>query len=143
MMPPDQHPLAKLAREIVAEEDALTPKHGGTVMEPALIAIVCHEANRAYCAGIGDLSQPVWAEAPQWQRDSAINGVEFHMDNPDADPAHSHENWLAEKEKDGWVYGEVKDEVTRTHPCILPYLELPLEQQIKDSLFIAIVHALS
>jgi hypothetical protein len=36
----------------------------------------------------------------------------------------------------------VKDPDAKTHPCILPYHELPLEQRLKDSLFMAIVHAL-
>src|SRR5437879_1359495 len=39
------------------------------------VAKICHEANRAYCETIGDNSQPTWEKAPQWQKDSAINGV--------------------------------------------------------------------
>jgi len=139
-MPLDQHPLAKLAREIVAEEDALTPIHGGTMIHSE-IAEVCHEANRAYCATLEE-DQPSWADAPDWQKESAINGVQFHADNPNADPSDSHVNWLAEKEEAGWVYGQVKDPVNRTHPCIMPYDELPAWQRQKDSLFIAIAHAL-
>ncbi len=41
------------------------------------IAKICHEANRAYCATIGDASQLPWEESPDWQRQSAINGVKF------------------------------------------------------------------
>ena len=111
-------------------------------MMNSAIAVICHEANRAYCQAIGDDSQPSWDDAPDWQRESAINGVQFHADNPNADPADSHVNWLEEKEREGWVYGEEKDPITRTHPCIMPYDELPEEQRRKDSLFIAIVHAL-
>jgi hypothetical protein len=44
-----------------------------------LIAQVCHEANRAWCEVNGDTSQKPWNEAEQWQRDSAIKGVEFAM----------------------------------------------------------------
>lgn len=47
-------------------------------LTPEDIAKVCHEANRAYCAGIGDHSQKSWEESPDWQRTSAINGVKFH-----------------------------------------------------------------
>ena len=74
---------------------------------------------------------------------SAINGVKFHQENPDAGPSHSHENWLKEKEADGWVYGSVKDETHKMHPCMVPYDELPGEQKLKDTLFIAVVRALS
>jgi hypothetical protein len=105
------------------------------------IAIICHEANRAYCATIGDDSQLPWAEAPQWQRDSIIAGVEFRLANPDAGPDGSHNSWLAAKEADGWKYGPVKDAEKKEHPCFVPYDQLPEDQKRKDYLFIAICNA--
>lgn len=109
----------------------------------SLIARVCHEANRAYCRTLGDQSQPPWDEAPQWQRDSALNGVLFHLENPDAKPSDSHESWMRQKVEDGWTYGPVKDPEAKQHPCMVPYEELPVEQQRKDALFIAVIRALS
>ena len=106
------------------------------------IAKTCHEVNRAYCKSIGDDSQPTWEEAPDWQKQSAVNGVKFHLENPNAGPAASHESWLAEKERDGWKYGPVKNQEIKEHPCFVPYAELPKEQQAKDALFISVVHAL-
>lgn len=107
------------------------------------IAAVCHEANRVYCQSLGDASQLPWNLAPQWQRDSAVNGVEFHQANPDSKPEDSHNNWLAVKLADGWKYGPVKDADKKEHPCCVPYEELPETQKVKDKLFIAIVRALS
>lgn len=106
------------------------------------IARVCHEANRAYCAAMGDHSQLPWEQAPSWQRESAINGVRFHLTNPGATPENSHESWLAEKRAAGWRYGPVKDADKKEHPCFRPYAELPVEQRAKDYLFRAIVHAM-
>lgn len=106
------------------------------------IARVCHEANRSYCAGMGDYSHAPWHEAPEWQRQSAIAGVLFHLANPDATDAASHENWLRDKEKDGWKYGPVKNPERKEHPCFVPFDQLPVEQQTKDRLFRSIVHAL-
>lgn len=106
------------------------------------IARIAHEVNRAYCTAIGDNSQPKWEDAPGWQRSSALAGVEFHIDNPDASPSASHDSWLAVKKAEGWVYGEVKSPEAKTHPCFRPFEELPLEQQVKDHLFRAVVHAL-
>lgn len=105
------------------------------------IASIAHEANRAYCDSLGDKSQLPWADAPQWQRDSAIKGVEFHLDNPSASASASHESWLAVKRAEGWTYGEVKDVEKKTHPCFVPYEGLPIEQRQKDYLFRAIVHS--
>jgi hypothetical protein len=105
------------------------------------IARVCHEANRAWCRTLGDETQPPWDEAPDWQRDSARNGVAFLLANPDAGPETSHEAWLEEKSQAGWCYGLTKDPQRREHPCILPFDQLPPEQQAKDHLFHGIVHA--
>lgn len=107
------------------------------------IAKVCHEANRAYCQVIGDDSQTSWDEAPDWQKQSAENGVMFHLSNPNAKPSNSHEEWLKEKEAAGWKYGPEKNEKKKEHPCFVPYNKLPEEQKKKDALFIAVVHALS
>lgn len=107
------------------------------------IARVAHEVNRAYCEALGDGSQDPWDLAPEWQRASAINNVEFHVANPAAGPDHSHVEWLREKEAAGWKYGPVKDAVRKEHPCCVPYDQLPLSQQAKDYIFRAVVHALS
>ena len=106
-----------------------------------LIAEYAHEANRIYCESIGDTSQRHWAEAPQWQKDSAVAGVKMHIDNPDATPEDSHESWSAHKIADGWTYGDVKDEVTKTHPCLVSYGELPENQRIKDTVYSCLVKA--
>lgn len=107
------------------------------------IAKICHEANRALCETQGDTSQVAWEEAPDWQRESAIKGVEFNLANPDAPASASHDSWLAEKEATGWKYGPTKDAEKKEHPCFVPYDELPPEQQAKDHLFKAIVSGLS
>jgi len=107
------------------------------------IAFVCHEANRAYCEALGDTSQQPWAQAPEWQQESAIKGVEFHLNGEVHGPEASHEAWMAHKIADGWVYGEVKDAEAKTHPCLVPFAELPKEQQAKDFIFRAIVHAMN
>ena len=36
------------------------------------IAIVCYDANAAYCRTLGDFSQVAWDEAPDWQKNSTI-----------------------------------------------------------------------
>lgn len=107
------------------------------------IAKIAHETNRSYCQSIGDDTQPTWELAPDWQKQSAIKGVEFHIGSHangiTPSPSASHESWLAEKEIAGWKYGTIKDPVKKEHPCFLPYDDLPLEQKMKDYLFGAIV----
>lgn len=107
------------------------------------IARVCHEANRAYCFALGDDTQKSWHEAPDWQRESAVVGVRFCLENPDAPPSANHDSWLRQKEADGWKYGAVKDADKKEHPCFVPYDDLPDDQKRKDALFKAVVASLA
>lgn len=110
-------------------------------MKAEQIARVTHEANRALQVELGDPAvSPHWDEAPQWQRDSAIEGVKQTLEGAHAPELH--ESWCEFKIKDGWVYGEVKDADAKTHPCLVPYDKLPEEQRVKDDLFYQIVWSL-
>jgi hypothetical protein len=109
-------------------------------MKPIEVAKICHEVNRAYCKALGDNSQVPWEEAPEWQKRSAVNGVLMHASNPDAGPEATHVSWMCQKETEGWVYGDSKDAVALTHPCMVPFSELPVEQQAKDYIFKEIVN---
>ncbi|BDI33444.1 hypothetical protein CCAX7_54950 [Capsulimonas corticalis] len=111
-------------------------------IEVSAVAQVCHEANRGLCEAIGDTSQVSWNDAEEWQRQSAVAGVRAYLDNPGITSAQMHENWCEYKIADGWVYGEVKDAEKKTHPCLVPYADLPEVQQYKDKVFCAIVGAL-
>lgn len=106
------------------------------------IAMACHQANKVWCEAHGDYSQKDWFEAEQWQRESAMKGVEFRRDNPGAGKDAQHNAWMDDKIKDGWKYGTEKDAEKKTHPCIVPFDQLPEFQQKKDALFCAIVDAL-
>lgn len=73
--------------------------------------------------------------------ESAVKGVEgvLHGNNPEQ----SHECWLKEKHETGWKYGPVKDPGKKEHPCMVPYIELPPEQRVKDELFVGTVKMLA
>lgn len=106
-----------------------------------VIARVCHEANRGWCVGHGDNSQLEWDQAPEWQRESAIQGVEGALAGNT--PEQSHESWSKQKVDDGWVHGAVKDPEKKTHPCLVPYAELSIADRAKDDLFTGVVKSLA
>lgn len=112
-------------------------------METLDIARICHEANKSYCHSIGDHSQEHWHDAPKWQQDSAVSGVEFLLSHPKATSEDTHSNWLKEKIRDGWLYDEIKDPEKKRHPCIRDYCDLPVQQRAKDALFLGIVRSLA
>lgn len=105
------------------------------------IAMVAHQINKAFCESVGDTSQVNWNEAPDNIKQSAIDGVIFHLEN-DAEPKDIHDNWMRFKVKDGWTYGEVKDFEKKTHPCLVEYEKLAPEQRSKDYIFKAVVDSL-
>lgn len=106
------------------------------------VAKLCHQANKAYCEGIGDFSQVDWENTSEEVRQSARDGVEFQLGNPMAMDCSSHNNWVQFKCSHGWKYGPVKDEDKKEHPCLIPFEELPLEQQLKDGIFRRLVNTL-
>lgn len=115
---------------------------GRPMTKAECIAPICHEANKKWCESNGDFSQKHWEEAEDWQRDSAIKGVQFRLANPESPKSAQHDAWMSDKVTDGWVYGKVKDPAVKTHPCIVPFEELPEFQQKKDALFCSIVDSL-
>jgi RyR domain-containing protein len=107
------------------------------------IARICHKANKALCESIGDFSQKSWNDAEGWQKESAIKGVEFVMRNPDLPASVQHDAWMKDKLDAGWKYGPVNNAETKEHPYLVPFYQLPVEEQAKDRLFKSIVSGLA
>ena len=105
------------------------------------IAKSCHEINRIFCEAHGDKSQPLWEDAPDWQKKSAIEGVIYALESPNVTSEMLHQSWMDLKEEEGWKYGKVKDAGLKEHPCMVPYEELPEDQKAKDTIFSTVVHS--
>ena len=43
-----------------------------------------------------------------------------------------HDVWAKQRIEEGWTYGEVKDSINKTTPCLVPYEELPEEEKEYD-----------
>lgn len=104
------------------------------------VAKLCHEVTRLFCEMTGDVPLVPWDQAPDWQKASAIAGVDFHVNNTATTPRDSHMSWLKQKQEDGWKFGPIKDADKKEHPCFCSYDNLPWYQQLKDYLFTSIVH---
>lgn len=111
-------------------------------MNVATIAGSCHEANKVICEANGDFSQKHWDEAEEWQKESAIRGVNYVIEHPDVTPEMQHQAWCDDKVAAGWVYGPIKDAEKKEHHCLVAYGELSPEQTIKDHVFSAICKAM-
>lgn len=43
-----------------------------------------------------------------------------------------HEVWAQGRMKDGWTYGDEREDVLRTRPCLIPYEQLSEEEKDYD-----------
>lgn len=106
------------------------------------IAHVIHEANRAL-----QIIQHDQVPSVPWiceEADIKRNAIEsVAASRNEISPRELHETWRQDKIDHGWVWGPVKDSVSKTHPCLVSYDNLPSEQRDKNRLFLAIVSALT
>lgn len=115
--------------------------------EPAVdiesIAAVCHAAMAQLKLELGETPLlPAWDDAPQEVRDSTLASVRDTLANPNKTPEQEHRRWYEEKYAAGWRYGPIRTDAVKLHPCMLPYENLPVEQQAKDALMRSITLAL-
>ena len=43
-----------------------------------------------------------------------------------------HEVWASSRKLQGWTYGPYRDDKLKTHPCLVPYEELPEQEKQYD-----------
>jgi len=103
------------------------------------IADVRHIGWVAYQIAVG---QEYNEEINNDQLESLLNGIEYLEENSECTPEENHNNWMKEKIRQGWVYGDVKDFELKTHPDLIPFNELPVVEQRKDILD-AIIHKMA
>jgi len=113
-----------------------------TAISVETLARVVHEVNRAYSAQVGLNVEPSFDDATDAQRQSLVRGVNAKL-RFNLTPEQGHEAWVEDKLKNGWVWGPVKNEDKKEHPCLVPYEQLDQAQQVKDFLFSAVVRSLA
>lgn len=67
--------------------------------------------------------------------DSTLNSIKVVLKDPDITPKEQHTIWKLNKIKNGYIYGETKDDVKKTHPCLVDYEQLPQLERLKDLAF--------
>jgi hypothetical protein len=103
-----------------------------------LIAQVVFAANRQYIEYIGGRAiNPSWEEAHEEHRQSLIKAIKSLITDPRT-PESNHEAWCEARKSEGWKLDKVYNSSKKTHPNLIPYRELPFEEQLKDHLFMGI-----
>ena len=50
--------------------------------------------------------------------------------------AHVHDVWAAQRIADGWRFGKARDDISKSHPCLVPYDELPDSEKTYDRVMV-------
>ena len=48
----------------------------------------------------------------------------------------AHDNWALQRMGEHWIYGPVRDDVKKEHPCLVPYADLPESEKEYDRLMV-------
>ncbi len=104
-----------------------------------LLAEACHEATKVISEQILSEEKKEWKLIDSATKARLINAVQRAIDKKITDPSVAHADWMADMVKQGWVYGEKLDETEKTHPCLVPYDQLPTGQQTKDHIYLSIL----
>lgn len=106
------------------------------------VAEIVHAAQCALQNVQGDpVPSPPWVAVSAHIRESCIQGVR-RVRSGVTEEQH-HEEWRRFKETAGWRYGAEKNPLLKTHPDMVPYMELPEYKKDKARLFLMIVAALT
>lgn len=100
----------------------------------------CHTANNSLRLTNNESELPDWEYLSQDLKDNTKNTVLQILDNPSYTAENAHDEWMKHKMTQGWVYGENKDDVKKTHPLLIPFSEMSDIDKLKDQLFIDIVN---
>ena len=51
--------------------------------------------------------------------------------------ANAHDVWSKKRMDDGWRHGPTRDDASKTHPCLVPYADLPESERDYDRVMVA------
>ena len=101
---------------------------------------VCHDKNNELMVANGETPRGDWESLDQVDKDLTYKSVKRIIDDRTITAKDIHDEWMTNKESDGWVYGLVKDPVNKTHPLMIPFDEMSDIDKQKDQSFIDIVN---
>jgi hypothetical protein len=108
------------------------------------VARQLHTVNSAYTLVLRgnappDLAAiPTFDEAPPYQRDTFLSLTKKIVGKRPITPTEVHQEWIDLMKGNGWTRGTL-NEHNKTHPLLVPYADLPANEQIRAVLFIAAV----
>ncbi len=105
------------------------------------VAKECHIANNNLMVTNNEIPNPIdWNDLSTHTKHINISSVKKIYDNPSITAKDIHDEWMKNKIKDGWKYGDVKDDELKTHHLIVDFDKMNDVDKMKDQIFIDIVN---
>lgn len=104
-------------------------------MEIEQISKTTHEVHLSYCRSMGIDTQGKWEEISEAHKNGIISSVKGILLGEISTKVESHNNFINNKIKDGWKWGEYYCKNKKTNPRLVVYQLLSLEDKVKESLF--------
>jgi hypothetical protein len=104
------------------------------------LANICHELVMAIRKLNDEKDFDIkYADLSDEEKNRVSNLIKRILYNPEITAKKLHNEWIEEKAKDGWIYGEKTDRDKKIHACMVEYEQLNFFQQLKDKIFIETV----
>jgi hypothetical protein len=101
------------------------------------IAKACHEVHNVLCKNSGQKVTP-WEEKSEEHRETVKNSVKKILSGIIQSPQEAHMNFVFQKRKDGWVYGERHSNRKKVSPRLCDWNDLPEVERQKEEYFFAV-----
>jgi hypothetical protein len=80
-----------------------------------------------------------WEVRSQEFKEQFIETIKKYFEDELPTPEEAHNSWVNAYKKMGWKYGNVRDVKKKTHPDMIPFEDLPKDEQNKDAIFLSFV----
>lgn len=99
--------------------------------------VYCHTNNNLIRFLNNQIDDPIMPVLSSKERkEGMISAMERIVFREVSTPQEMHKIWEDFMKNDGWSYAKEKSHTNKTHPCMVPYDELPEFEKLKDQIFI-------
>lgn len=106
-----------------------------SLKEIVFISGLRHDANNQIGILFDQREQVPWGPSNPFYEDSIVETkaeIDFEGNREDRRRS-SHETWMTDRLDKGWTYGQVRDDVKKTNPALVPYDKRAIVDVMKGS----------
>jgi hypothetical protein len=100
------------------------------------IAKICHNTHVRYCSNMNLKGMTLsWNDVQENHKNIIKDSLQKIINGEIKNPKESHNNFVKQKEKEGWVYGEDYSLEDKINPRLTDFENLSINDKVKEILF--------